>query len=83
LRHFNNPLMLQQIRPQLEAGFGRYPGGEQLLKALLANVRTSLVHGIHAIFLVGAIIMCAAVVLNAFLREVRLKSKMSAEPEIG
>ena len=83
LKPFNNPLMLAQIRPQLEAGFGRYPGGEQLLKALLANVRTSLVHGIHAIFLVGAIIMCAAVVLNAFLREVRLKSKMSAEPEIG
>lgn len=83
LRPFHNPLMLAQIRPQLEAGFGRYPGGPQLLKILLANVRTSLVHGIHAIFFVGAIIMCGAVVLNAFLREVRLKSRMSVEPEIG
>jgi len=83
LKPFHNPLMLAQIHPQLEAGFGRYPGGDQLLKVLLANVRTSLVHGIHAIFLVGAIIMCAAVVLNAFLREVRLKTKMSAEPEIS
>jgi EmrB/QacA subfamily drug resistance transporter len=83
LKPFNNPLLLSQIRPQLEAGFGRYPGGPELLKVLLANVRTSLVHGIHAIFLVGAIIMCAAVVLNAFLREVRLKSKMQVEPEIG
>lgn len=83
LRPFHNPLMLAQIRPQLEAGFGRYPGGPQLLKILLANVRTSLVHGIHAIFFVGAIIMCGAVVLNAFLREVPLKSRMSAEPEVG
>lgn len=83
LKPFNNPLMLAQIRPQLEAGFGRYPGGPELLKLLLANVRTSLVHGIHAIFFVGAIIMCGAVVLNAFLREVRLKSRMSVEPEIG
>ncbi len=83
LRPFHNPLMLAQIRPQLEAGFGRYPGGPQLLKILLANVRTSLVHGIHAIFFVGAIIMCGAVVLNAFLREVPLKSRMSVEPEIG
>ncbi len=81
LKPFNNPLLLAQIRPQLDAGFGRYPGGAELLKVLLANVRTSLVHGIHAIFLVGAIIMCAAVVLNAFLPEVRLKGRMTVEPE--
>jgi MFS family permease len=83
LKPFNNPLMLAQIRPQLEAGFGRYPGGAQLLKVLLANVRTALVDGIHEIFFVGAVIMCGAVVLNAFLREVRLKGKMTVEPEIG
>ena len=75
--------MLAQIRPQLEAGFGRYPGGLQLLKLLLANVRIALVHGIHAIFLVGAVIMCGAVILNVFLPEVRLKGKMSVEPEVG
>jgi MFS family permease len=83
LRPFNNPLMLAQIRPQLEAGFGRYPGGLELLKLLMGNVRLALIHGIHAIFVVGAIIMCCAVVLNAFLREVRLKSQMQVEPEIG
>jgi EmrB/QacA subfamily drug resistance transporter len=83
LKPFNNPLLLAQIRPQLDAGFGRYAGGAELLKVLLANVRASLVHGIHAIFLVGAIIMCAAVVLNAFLPEVRLKGRMTVEPEVG
>ncbi len=82
LRPFNNPLMLGQIRPQLEAGFGHYPGGLELLKLLLGNVRVALIHGIHAIFVVGAIIMCGAVVLNAFLREVQLKSRM-VEPEVG
>jgi EmrB/QacA subfamily drug resistance transporter len=83
LKPFSNPLMLQQIRPQLEAGFGRYPGGAELLKLLLGNVRGALVDGIHAIFFAGAIVMCCAVVLNAFLREVPLKGKMQAEPEIG
>jgi hypothetical protein len=83
LKPFSNPLMLAQIRPQLEAGFGRYPGGLELLKVLLANVRTALVHGIHAIFVIGAVIMVGAVLLNAFLPEVRLKSKMQVEPEIG
>lgn len=82
LRPFNNPLMLAQIRPQLEAAFGHYPGGLQLLKLLMGNVRLGLVNGIHAIFVVGAIIMCAAVVLNAFLREVPLKSRM-VEPDVG
>jgi EmrB/QacA subfamily drug resistance transporter len=82
LRPFNNPLMLAQIRPQLEAGFGHYPGGLELLKLLMSNVRLALIHGIHAIFVVGAIIMCGAVVLNAFLREVQLKSRM-VEPEVG
>ena len=82
LRPFNNPLMLAQIRPQLEAGFGRYPGGLALLKLLMGNVRLALIHGIHAIFVVGAIIMCGAVVLNTFLREVKLKSRM-VEPEVG
>ncbi len=83
LTPFHNPLLLAQIRPQLEAGFGRYPGGLQLLKLLMGNVRLALIHGIHAIFVVGAIIMCCAVVLNTFLREVRLKSKMQVEPDIG
>lgn len=83
LTPFSNPLMLAQIRPQLDAGFGKYPGGLELLKVLLANVRVALVHGIHEIFLVGSIIMCAAVVLNTFLREVPLRGKMPVEPDIG
>jgi EmrB/QacA subfamily drug resistance transporter len=83
LKPFSNPLLLAQIRPQLEAGFGRYPGGLALLKTLLANVKGALVNGIHAIFVAGAVIMCAAILLNIALPEVPLRGRMPVEPEIG
>src|SRR5580658_988012 len=41
LKPFLNPLMLAQMHPQMDA---------TLLKTLLANVRSSLVHGINLIF---------------------------------
>ena len=83
LKPFSNPLMLPLIRPQLEEGFGRFPGGLQLLARLFENVKTSLVHGIHTIFVVGAAIMMAAILVNFMLREVPLRghaSTVSAEP---
>ncbi len=82
LKPFSNPLMLPLIRPQLDAGFGRYPGGLKLLHTLLENVRVSLVHGIQVIFLVGAIIMSAAVVLNLFLREIPLRGQTETAPVV-
>ena len=42
LPYFSNPLLLVQIRPQLEAAFGRVPGGLALLQTLFTNVKTSL-----------------------------------------
>ena len=73
LRPFSNPLMLVQIRDQLEAQFGRYAGGADLLHALMGNVRTALIHGLHLIFFTSSFIMVAAVILNAFLKSVQLK----------
>lgn len=72
---FNEPLMLVQIRPRLEAAFGQYPGGTELLHKLLANVRVALLEGLHAIFLLGAMMMVVAVIANLFLREVPLRKK--------
>src|SRR5438093_2674986 len=43
---FSNPMMLSQIRPQLEASFSRYENGANLLQNLFANVRTALLGGI-------------------------------------
>jgi len=76
---FSNPLMLAQIRPQLEAAFGKYPGGTALLRVLFGNVRMALVHGLQLIFVSSAVIMIAAVVLNILLRDVPLKHH-SSEP---
>src|SRR5207249_4739818 len=56
LEPFTNPLLLDQLRPQLEAAFGRYPDGPNLLHTLMGGVRASLVHGLQVIFVVGAVI---------------------------
>jgi MFS family permease len=73
LEPFSNPLMLVQIREQLEAEFSRHAGGIDLLHTLLANVRTALIHGLHLIFLTSAFVMSAAVLLNLMLRNVPLR----------
>ena len=75
LAPFANPLQLVQIRPQLEAGFGRYPGGIQLLQTLMRNVHDGLIVGLHAIFLTGALLMTAGIFVNLFLKEVPLRKK--------
>jgi EmrB/QacA subfamily drug resistance transporter len=79
LKPFSNPMMLPLIRPQLEAAFGRYAGGLQLLHRLFENVRSALMHGIHLIFVVGALIMSAGVLINLMLREIPLRGHASAE----
>src|SRR5258708_20919394 len=76
LEAFKEPLLLVQIRPQLDAAFAKIPGGLDLLQRLLANVRVALVQGLHAIFLMGAILMVVATIANMFLREVPLRKKV-------
>ena len=75
LQPFSNPLMLAQIRPQLEAAFGRLPDGLHLLQALLASVRTALIHGLRLIFFCSAAIMTGAVLLHLMLPNVRLRGR--------
>lgn len=79
LQPFSNPLMLAQMRPQLEATFAKLPGGTALLQVLFGNVRTALVHGLQLIFLTSAIVMTASIVLNVMLRNVPLKHHSAAE----
>jgi len=82
LPYFSNPLMLMQIRPQLEKGFGRVPGGAALLQKLFDNVRTALESGLHLIFVCSAVIMVLAVGLHLVLRSEPLRAR-SAEPELA
>jgi EmrB/QacA subfamily drug resistance transporter len=74
LKFFNNPLLLIQTRPQIEALFSRYPNGLDLMQTLMVNVRESLVHGLHLIFVSSACVMAGAVVLNLLLKNVPLRT---------
>jgi hypothetical protein len=87
---FKNPLLVVQYRERLEAAFAKYPGGTDLLHRLLDNVRNSLVHGLHSIFLFGAILMAAGLLVNFFLRDIPLRRRstgpapeQAAAPEAG
>jgi hypothetical protein len=75
LPYFMNPLLLVQVRPQLETMFGRVPGGAEVLKTLLGNVRVALEHGIEEIFFWSAIIMSAAILLHVFLKREPLRTR--------
>lgn len=76
LPYFSNPLMLVQIRPQLEVAFSRAPGGVTLLQTLFANVRTALESGLHLIFVCSAFIMGLAVLLHLALRTEPLRARV-------
>lgn len=71
---FSNPLLLAQMRPQLNAMFSHYDNGAALLQTLLGNVKGALVEGIQLIFLSAAIIMTASVALNLALKNIPLHS---------
>ena len=75
LQPFSNPLMLAQMRPQLDATFAKIPGGAAILSNLLAGVRTALVHGLHQIFVASAVIMTLAIILHVTLRAVPLRGR--------
>lgn len=75
LRPFSNPLMLAQMRPELDATFAQIPDGAAILAGLLAGVRTALVHGLHLIFLASAVIMTLAIALHVTLRAVPLQGR--------
>lgn len=81
LKPFSNPLLVVQFRSRLEAAFGQYPGGLDLLHRLLDNVRNSLAHGLHSIFLIGALLMAVGLLVNLFLRDVPLRGRPAVPEE--
>jgi EmrB/QacA subfamily drug resistance transporter len=78
---FSNPLLLVQMRPQIEASFSQTPGGLTVLSALFGAVRNSLEHGITEIFFWSAVIMGLAVLVHLALRSEPLRTQMP-EPEL-
>jgi EmrB/QacA subfamily drug resistance transporter len=81
LTYFSNPLMLVQMRSELEKSFADIPGGVALMQTLFANVRTALVHGLQLIFFWSAVLMTLAIVLHVLLPAEPLRTR-TAEPDI-
>jgi EmrB/QacA subfamily drug resistance transporter len=82
LKLFSNPLMLVQLRPQLDAMFGHSASGLQLLHLLMSNVRIGLLHGLQRIFFASAVIMTMAIILHVMLRDVPLRRHHVPEPDV-
>ncbi len=80
LTYFSNPLLLVQMRPQIEASVAQTPGGPAALQALFAAVRTSLADGLELVFFWSAVIMALAVFVHLALRSEPLRTH-AAEPE--
>src|SRR5215510_3945745 len=78
---FSNPLMLSQMRPQLEATFSHLNNGPQLLETLYASVGPALLGGIRWIFLISAILMAALLVMNLLIKDARLRHGPVASSE--
>ncbi len=77
---FDNPLQLLQIRDQIMAQFGQQPGGLQLFHLLETNVKDSLVYAIQGSFMLSAILMAIACVVNFFLQEIPLRKTFEETP---
>jgi MFS family permease len=78
---FSNPLLLSQMRPQLEATFSRFNHGPQVLDSLYARVGPALLGGIRWIFLISAILLVALCVMNLRIRDVPLRHGPIASSE--
>ena len=70
---FSNPLLLTQMRPQLEATFRQFDNGPHLLETLYASVGPALLGGIQWIFLISAVLMVGLSILNLLLKDVPLR----------
>jgi EmrB/QacA subfamily drug resistance transporter len=77
----SNPMLLQQMRPQLDAAF-RNHGGAPVLETLLASIGPTLERGLHLIFVSSAAMMFALVFLHMAIRNLRLRSAAAPEPEL-
>jgi len=83
LPYFDNPLLLMQVRPQLEQAFGRAPGGAALLQRLLDGVKVALLHGLQEIFLWSAVIMTASILIHVMLKREPLRTRRPADDPVG
>ena len=78
---FANPLLLSQMRPQLETTFSRFDDGPHVLNSLYASVGPALLGGIQWIFIISAVLMVALFILNLMIKDVPLRHGPVASSE--
>ena len=78
---FANPLLLSQMRPQLETTFSRFDDGPHVLNSLYASVGPALLGGIQWIFIISAVLMVALFILNLLIKDVPLRHGPVASSE--
>jgi EmrB/QacA subfamily drug resistance transporter len=79
---FSNPLLLPELRPQLEETFSHYENGPHVLETLYANVGTALLGGIQWIFLISAVLMAGLFILNLLIKDVPLRHGPAPPTEV-
>jgi len=80
LTYFSNPLLLVQMRPQIEATLAQTPGGLVALQGVYAAVRTSLADSLERVFFWSAVIMVFAALIHFGLRSEPLRTH-APDPE--
>jgi len=80
MMYFSNPLLLMQMRPQIEASLAQAPAGLAALPGLFAAVRAALAHGLERVFFWSAAIMVGAVLVHLALRNEPLRTRSSPAP---
>ena len=78
---FSNPLLLAQMRPQLQTTFSRFNNGPQVLEKLYASVGSALLGGIRWIFLISAVLMIVVLAMNLLIKDVPLRHGPVSSPE--
>jgi len=81
LTYFSNPLLLVQMRPQIEATLAQTPGGLAAVQGVFLAVRTSLAASLEEVFFWSAVIMTIAAVIHFALRSEPLRTHAPVDPE--
>jgi EmrB/QacA subfamily drug resistance transporter len=77
----SNPLLLPQMRPQLEGALSHYENGPHVLETLYSSVGTALLGGIQWIFFISAALMVGLFILNLLLKDAPLRHGPAPPPE--
>ena len=78
---FSNPLLLPEMRPQLEAVFSQYETGASCAGHTVRARGYGITSVIESIFLISAVLMVGLFLLNLLIKDVPLRHGPPPSPE--